>query len=117
MNINESAHDPLCPFHMLSQKPTGIAMSSCQCGLIARVREDERRQYSNYSNARNTGRRDGYTAALHDALIAVYEIQDDGDSSTEWDRDYDIDPTGDTRSPRIWLREAMAAIESLKGGR
>jgi hypothetical protein len=27
---------------MLSQKPTGIAMSSCQCGLIARVREDER---------------------------------------------------------------------------
>lgn len=34
-----SEHDPLCPFHALSQKPTGIAMSSCQCWLIDRVRE------------------------------------------------------------------------------
>jgi len=47
----ESAHDPLCPFHMLSQKPTGIAMSSCQCGLIARVREDERMQVKTKDNA------------------------------------------------------------------
>lgn len=63
----------------------------------------------------NDGWNEGYFQALKDALVVVYEIQDDGDSSTEWDRDYDIDPTGDTRSPRIWLREAMAAIESLRG--
>ena len=59
----------------------------------------------------------GYSAAVRDALIAVYSIQDDSSSSTEWDRDYDVDPTGETRSPRIWLREAMAAIESLRGKR
>ena len=57
---------------------------------------------------------EGYFQALKHALVVVYEIQDDGDSSTEWDRDYDIDPSGETRSPRIWLREAMAAIESLR---
>lgn len=56
----------------------------------------------------------GYAAAVRDALIAVYSVQDDSASSVGWERDYDVDPTGDTRSPRIWLREAMAAIESLR---
>lgn len=70
-NRNDSEHDLLCPLQALLEKPYGIAMSSCQCDLIARVREEERRQYSNYSNARNTGRRDGYAAALRDAVDAV----------------------------------------------
>lgn len=68
----------------------------CICAIVTAIRHDER------------------AATLKDSLIVVYEIQDDGESSTEWDRDYDVDPTGETRSPRIWLREAMAAIESLR---
>lgn len=43
-NENDSAHDPLCPFWALLEKHTGVSVLSCQCNLIARVREDDRRR-------------------------------------------------------------------------
>ena len=81
-------------------------------GFRAGIIEGRIRQQRESNAAKHLSYKSGYAAALRDALVAVYEIQDDGDSSTEWDRDYDVDPTGETRSPRIWVREAMAAIEA-----
>jgi hypothetical protein len=46
------------------------------------------------------------------AVQRVEEIQLDHDSGTDWDWDYDIDPTGNTRNPRVWIREAVAAIKN-----
>ena len=88
----ESAHDPLCPFHMLSQKPTGIAMSSCQCGLITRVREDERE-----SNAAiRVHWLQGYARALRDAIGVIDAV----------DAKYEVNPD--------WvLWEARKAIEAF----
>ena len=93
-----TAHDPLCPFHVLSQKPTGIAMSSCQCGLIARVREDERA----------TALRDAVEAvkALHEPWI-LDEPREDGVTvlcaycQSDFDAPYPC--------------ESVAAIEALGG--
>ena len=86
-------------------------------GFRAGIIQGRNRQAKESNAAMRDHWNEGYFQALKDALVVVYEIQDDGDSSAEWDRDYDIDPSGATRSPRIWLREAMAAIESLKGRR
>ena len=77
-------HDPLCPnndprvqaaiaaaMQSVGAKPTGY----CQfCPVIARVREDERgyaKQTSAAVMAYGEGKRDGYTAALRDAVEAV----------------------------------------------
>lgn len=59
------------------------------------------------------GRKDGYASALLKAVEAVNAVPDNIYSSAEWDRDYDADPTGQTRNPRIWVREAVASIEAL----
>lgn len=37
-------HDPLCAVSALLERHTGVSVLSCQCNLIARVREDEHRQ-------------------------------------------------------------------------
>jgi len=48
------------------------------------------------------------------AIAAVEAIENDFNSSAEWDRDYDVDPSGNTRNPRIWVREAISALNSLE---
>jgi len=45
------------------------------------------------------------------AMHRVEAIADDPDSGVDWNWDYDIDPTGMTRNPRVWIREAVAAIK------
>ena len=47
-------------------------------------------------------------------IAAIEAIPEDMNSSTEWDRDYDIDPSGNTRNPRIWIREAVSALRLLE---
>jgi len=42
----------------------------------------------------------------------VEAISDDPNSGVDWNWDYDIDPTGMTRNPRVWIREAVAAIKN-----
>ncbi len=55
----------------------------------------------------------GRADALREAEAAVEAVENADDSSTEWDRDYEVDPSGNTRNPRIWIREATAAIRAL----
>jgi len=52
---------------------------------------------------------DRVTAA---AVQRVEAIADDPNSGVDWNWDYDIDPTGMTRNPRVWIREAVAAIKN-----
>ena len=46
------------------------------------------------------------------AVQRVEAIPDDRDYSLDWNWDYDIDPTGMTRNPLVWIREAVAAIKN-----
>lgn len=92
-------HDPLCPFfydHTGRELVRQTGNRCVYCDLISRVRDDER------------------AATLRDAVNAVKAQPDSLHSSAEWDRDYDADPTGQTRNPRIWVREALAAIDALR---
>ena len=45
------------------------------------------------------------------AVQRVEALADDPNSGVDWNWDYDIDPTGMTRNPFIWIREAVAAIK------
>jgi hypothetical protein len=63
---------------------------------------------------RAVGDREGQQHMLSRCIAAVEEIENDLDSSAEWDRDYDVDPSGSTRNPRIWVREAIFALQSLE---
>jgi hypothetical protein len=62
---------------------------SCMTEFEQEIREDERER----------------------AVQRVEAIADDHDSGVDWNWDYDIDPTGMTRNPRVWIREAAAAIK------
>ena len=46
------------------------------------------------------------------AVQRVEAIADDPESGVDWNWDYDIDPTGMTRNPLVWIREAVAAIKN-----
>ena len=55
--------------------------------------------------------------ACEDRVIAaavqrVEAIADDPESGVDWNWSYDIDPTGMTRNPLVWIREAVAAIKN-----
>ena len=45
------------------------------------------------------------------AVQRVEAIADDPESGVDWNWDYDIDPTGMTRNPLVWIREAVSAIK------
>ena len=53
----------------------------------------------------------GQRDALAGAVQRVEAIEYDPDSGVGWNWDYDIDPTGMTRNPLVWIREAVAAIK------
>jgi hypothetical protein len=63
---------------------------------------------------RAVGDKEGQREMLARCIAAVEAIESDLDSSAEWDRDYDVDPSGNTRNPRIWVREAISALNSLE---
>jgi hypothetical protein len=52
------------------------------------------------------------TRALDAAVQRVEAIADDPNSGVDWNWDYDIDPSGNTRNPLVWIREAVAAIKN-----
>jgi len=54
----------------------------------------------------------GHRDALDAAVQRVEAIADDPNSGVDWNWDYDADPTGMTRNPRVWIREAVAAIRN-----
>ena len=45
------------------------------------------------------------------AVQRVEDLEYDPDSGVDWNWDYEADPTGMTRNPRVWIREAVAAIK------
>ncbi len=51
---------------------------------------------------------------LDAAREAVAAVEDQWDAEIDYDRDYAFDPSGGTRNPRIWLRDALAAIDALR---
>lgn len=63
---------------------------------------------------RTAGDREGQRDMLVRCIKAIESIEDDLNSSAEWDRDYDVDPSGRTRNARIWIREAVSALRSLE---
>ena len=46
------------------------------------------------------------------AVQRVEAIADDRESGVDWNWDYEADPTGMTRNPLVWIREAVAAIKN-----
>lgn len=42
----------------------------------------------------------------------VEALEYDPESGVDWNWDYEADPTGATRNPRVWIREAVAAIKN-----
>jgi hypothetical protein len=52
--------------------------------------------------------------AIAECIAAVEAIEFNLHSSTEWDRDYNLDPSGETRYPRIWIHEAITALRALQ---
>ena len=56
----------------------------------------------------------GQRDALDAAVQRVEAIADDQESGVDWNWDYDIDPTGMTRNPLVWIREAVAAIKKVE---
>jgi len=56
----------------------------------------------------------GYVNALDAAREAVAAVESDPGAEIDYDRDYRADPSGGTRNPRMWMRDALAAIDSLR---
>ena len=91
-------HDPnekLCLFVEMDERDYEVncafyAPPDCQCELIAKVREE----------------------TLATAVQRVEAISDDPNSGVDWNWDYEADPTGMTRNPLVWIREAVAAIRN-----
>ena len=48
---------------------------------------------------------------IGEAVQRVEALEFDPESGVDWNWDYDIDPTGMTRNPLVWIREAVAAIK------
>lgn len=55
-----------------------------------------------------------YAAGLDAAREAVAALEGNLDLEIDWDRDHAADPSGNTRNARIWLRDAVAAIDALR---
>ena len=113
-------HDPLCP---TTTDPHGVAGDcdcDCNCDLIARVREDERgyaKQTSAAVMAYGEGKRDGYAAALRDAVEAVKGLPPITDA---YPTNSPAGGEGLSIVTRTWLcnrDSAVAAIEALGGKR
>lgn len=86
-----------------------IHLAACE----QRVRDEERGWEGAVVIAR-AGYEDGYAAALNAAREAVAAVEDQWDAEIDYDRDYAFDPSGGTRNPRIWLRDALDAIDALR---
>ena len=56
--------------------------------------------------------RDCEERVMREAVQRVEAIEYDPDSGVDWNWDYDIDPTGMTRNPLVWIRVAVAAIKN-----
>ena len=93
--MTHDANETLCQFvemteHVYEVNNGFYAPPDCQCVLIAKVRKE----------------------TLDAAVQRVEALEYDPESGVDWNWDYDIDPTGMTRNPLVWIREAVAAIKN-----
>ena len=93
--MTHDANETLCQFVEMTEHDYEVnsgfyAPPDCQCVLIAKVRKE----------------------TLDAAVQRVEALEYDPESGVDWNWDYDIDPTGMTRNPLVWIREAVAAIKN-----
>ena len=124
---DQHSHDPLCHIEVMRSQYTDDEVSDatlqlfvnvglCDCKLIARVREDSKQTIlqAAYESAPSQVRQDevariyntGYTAALGDAVAAVFHC-------LAWE-DEQLDADGHPRL-YLWQDHALAAINKLRG--
>ena len=103
MTEQGAGHHDLC---FLSDPPSEV----CICERL--------KQAENYASIASwhTVEVDSYEQGQRDAIAAAVQrveaLEYDPDSGVDWNWDYDIDPTGMTRNPLVWIREAVAAIKN-----
>ena len=93
--MTHDANETLCQFVEMTEHDYEVnngfyAPPDCQCVLIAKVRKE----------------------TLDAAVQRVEALEYDPESGVDWNWDYDIDPTGMTRNPLVWIRVAVAAIKN-----
>lgn len=94
--------------------------AGCICD---RLRANEMRIRSEYDEYKamlggiEYGAERSWDYALDAAREAVAAVENDPDAEIDYDRDYRSDPTGNTRNPRMWLHDALRAIDALRGER
>ncbi|HSG62047.1 MAG TPA: hypothetical protein VLA24_11525 [Pseudomonadales bacterium] len=66
-----------------------------------------------YKTGSDNGFSSGYAAGLDAARAAVVAVEENPKAEVDYERDYTADSSGETRNPRIWVREAVAAIEAI----
>lgn len=121
--VAESGHHDLCflsepcskdvPEHGFCSRQNTICIHCERECICERLKQAE-----NYARiaVMHTVDVDSYEQGQRDALAAAVQrveaIADDPNSGVDWNWDYDIDPTGMTRNPLVWIREAVAAIKN-----
>ena len=93
--MTHDANETFCQFVEMNEHDYEVnngfyAPPDCQCVLIAKVRKE----------------------TLDAAVQRVEALEYDPESGVDWNWDYDIDPTGMTRNPLVWIRVAVAAIKN-----
>lgn len=113
-----SEHLPQCWTQDMGGMKRACADSCAVCHAIKfavadALHEYDKRTYERCARHMQTARAE----ALDAAREAVAAVEQNPDTEVDYERDYTADPTGNTRNPRIWLREAVSAIEALGGAR
>ena len=120
--VEESGHHDLCflgePCSEQVAEHGFCSRQSTICIYCERNRICERlKQAENYARiaVMHTVDVDSYEQGQRDAIAAAVQrveaIADDRESGVDWNWDYEADPTGMTRNPRVWIHEAVAAIK------
>jgi hypothetical protein len=108
-------HLPQCWTQDMGGMKRASADSCAVCNAIKfavadALHEYDKQTYERCAKHMRTARRE----ALDAAREAVAAVEDQWDAEIDYDRDYAFDPSGGTRNPRIWLRDALAAIDALR---
>jgi len=100
-------HDPMCPSLGHGALPL---IDLCRCGLIARIRDDERGESGDFCKGWDEGWLAGHDAALRNAMNAIKALGPLSQYRKE---------LGDDGHPIFWCEpvDAVAAVEALGGER
>ena len=92
--------------------------AGCICDRLRACEERVRLEDDDYAyvaaQSESEGRWRGWSEALDAAREVVAALESNPELEIDWDRDYAVDPSGATRNRRVWLRDAVAAIDALR---